>query len=69
MENFLDLNWLESNYEKTLLLTAIHNYKDKIRFILKNKDLLMLDSFVVNDFKKDLKYLKDLELRIFSIEI
>ena len=69
MEDFLNLNVLDKEYEKSLLLTSINNYIEKIEFLLKNRQFYCIDSIVVNDFKKDLKYLKDLRLRIFLYEI
>lgn len=57
-----------TNYDKTLLLHSINCYMEKINFVLKNSDFYNIDKIIFDDLKRDLILLKDLQLRICSIE-
>ena len=58
-----------TDYDKTLLLHSINCYMEKIEFVLKNSKFYNTDEIIFNDLKNDLTPLKDLQLRVCSIEL
>lgn len=58
-----------TNYDKTLLLHSINCYMEKIEFVLNNSKFYNTDEIIFNDLKNDLMLLKDLQLRVCSIEV
>lgn len=58
-----------TDYDKTLLLHSINCYMEKIEFVLKNSKFYNTDEIIFNDLKNDLTLLKDLQLRVCSIEL
>lgn len=57
------------SYDKTLLMHCINTYMEKIEFVLKNARYYGISDFIFEDFKRDLIRLKELQIRIFSIDI
>lgn len=58
-----------TDYDKTLLLHSINCYMEKIEFVLNNSKFYNTDEIIFNDLKNDLTLLKDLQLRVCSIEV
>lgn len=69
MDNLIVLN----DKDKSLLLTCINSYIEKIDFVLKNRKYYFygddFSTLIIDSFKEDKKELIDLREKIFSIEI
>ena len=60
-----------SDSDKSLLLMCINTYIEKIEFVLKNRKYYGFSStdFLCSSFEEDLKKLRDLQIKLFSIDV
>lgn len=58
-----------TNEEKSLLLHCINSYMEKTLFVMHNKKYYCVNDFVFRGLEDDMVLLKNLQLKIFSIDI